>query len=266
MAQTEELSAIQSAKYLSATERAERAVEAGELQEAIEIYERALSPLEGYGRVHLRLGQLYLRLSDERLGLDAAELRARAISHLGFCADDQRVDSLDRDLLCHQKFEELTAPLEVLGVERAEILQPEAFRGPLRQGRRLPTGPLKLLIFVERGEQQEIDLQLPIENGRWRWRPALDLSRDRDIEIPEDFIASTVEPEAAQISSRRALLPGILMLGGGVVATTIGILSDLSYSTGLRSGQIFVRPAARGIWISGLLLTGAGAGWLVWKW
>ena len=235
------------------------------MRETISVYEEALSPLEGYGRVHLRLAQLYLILASESREEEAQEQRAWAARHFEQCAGDQRMNALDRDLLCRQRFREMSAPLEILGVQRAEILRPMAFQGVFQQGRRIPRGKVQLLITVDQGTQEEIELELPVPRDQWRWRPVLD-PRQRDIAIPVDFIASTDATAAAAPSDPRMLLPGFLMLGGGIVATTLGMMSDLSYSTGLRSGQIFVRPAARGLWISGVLLTGAGAGWLIWKW
>lgn len=118
---------------------AEAQLEAQGRGPAIRRYERGLEgELAGYGRIHLRLGQLY-QLEGQM---------APAAWHFGECDGDERVDPLDRELICQAGWRAVTAPVTLDGLPeggKVLILEPELFSGPLHSGQRLPIGPVKVV-------------------------------------------------------------------------------------------------------------------------
>lgn len=108
---------------------------------ALARYEIALDdgPLQGYGRVHLRLGQIHRDQGHA----------AAAAWHFRACDRDERVDAFDRELICRKAYDALTAPLRISGLPPTgsiDVIAPERFAGPFPSGGRLPKGDV--LLFV----------------------------------------------------------------------------------------------------------------------
>jgi len=145
---------------------------------AIPIYEEALLTHEGYGRIHLRLGQIHKRLKQFP---EAAE-------HFKACQEDERVDALDRKIICEKGFLRTTALFELDSVPaqtRVVIIKPERFAGLLRSGMRLPLGELRLMVESPGRYPKESKLEL---KGPMTWRVALGLSRRDGPLISEGFL------------------------------------------------------------------------------
>lgn len=165
-----------SERYAETVRRAEAAGQPGA---AIEIYEEALLGFaSGYGRVHLRLGQLYQRL--KRPAEAAANFRA--------CMADERVDALDRDLICKAGLDATTVPFEFSGLPeggRVLIMRPSAFAGEVRSGDRLPPGPVALTVEAPGRQPRQTELTLPRSRP---WQVMVGLARRDGPLVPDGFV------------------------------------------------------------------------------
>lgn len=137
--------------------------------EAIDLYVAALDgPLKGYGRVHLQLGELY---QDRKRWAEAA-------FHFRACDRDDRVESIDRELVCQGGFKSATAPLEGLPAgAAARVIEPRGFAGPVRNGDRLPRGAVRLEVTAA-GKARVATMQV---TEVARWVPT--------VEVPSGFVA-----------------------------------------------------------------------------
>lgn len=113
----------------------------GDPEAALGRYARALAdgPLRGYGRLHLRMGQIHRDRGDA----------AAAAWHFRECDRDGRLDAFDREQICQKAYAALTAPLRISGLPPAgevEVLAPEQFAGPFPSGARLPKGDVLLVV------------------------------------------------------------------------------------------------------------------------
>lgn len=169
--------------------RAEKALEADGPQAAIEIYERALDETGQFGRVHLRLGQLYQQLGKA----------AQAAFHFRACDRDERVDSMDRELICRRVFEEMTAPVtlsEVPPNAAVVVVEPAPFAGPLASGDRLPKGQIRLAVDAPDRIRREAELAL---DGPLTWSAEVGMERPAGPLIPGDFIVDGPGPDPDEV-------------------------------------------------------------------
>lgn len=179
--------------------RAEKALEAHGTEAAIAIYRGALEETEQFGRVHLRLGQLYQQQGD----------LPQAAAHFRDCDRDERVDSMDRELICRRAFEEITAPLTVTGLPpegAVVILEPRAFAGPLKSGDRLPMGRIRVAVDAPDRIQREAEFE---HTGKAPWSAEIGMARPRGPLIPGDFIVEGDPPPTEDAP------PGVSASGGG---------------------------------------------------
>lgn len=157
--------------------RADRVLAEKGPEAAVRIYEEALLN-QPFGRFHLRLGQLYRTL----------DRNAEAAVHFRACMADDRVDGLDRELICQPGFAEVTAPLTVEGLPdggRVVVVVPRDFAGPFESGGRLPLGAVRLTVEAPGREPRSSDLTL---EGPTTWQAVLGLLRRQGPVIPADFI------------------------------------------------------------------------------
>ncbi len=140
---------------------AEAALRAEGPDAAIRLYEEGLlGPLGEYGRISLRLGQIYQQ----------AGRSADAAAHYRACQDDPRVDAVDREMICRDGFDAVTAPLAIDGLPpraRVVVVEPARFAGPWREGARLPLGPARLVVDAPGRQRAEAEVQVAAPETRW---------------------------------------------------------------------------------------------------
>jgi hypothetical protein len=152
---------------------------------AIEYYERALldPKYENFGRIHLRMAQIH---QDAKRYADAAY-------HFQECSRDDRVDAIDRKLICAGGYDEVTVPLVIRNLPRRArvfVLGPQLFSGHFRSGDRLPLGPVELTVEADGHRPRTSRLELA---GPTEWEVRLGLRfRDGPV-IPDGFVADAVE-------------------------------------------------------------------------
>lgn len=204
-------------KFNARANRAERALEAQGAKAAIAIYEQALEDTERFGRVHLRLGQLYQQEGDG----------AKAAYHFRECDRDRRVDGMDRELICRRVYEEMTAPVTLEEVPRdgqVTVLAPAPFAGPLASGDRLPKGPIRLVVDAPGQMRRTADLTL---DGPLTWNAQGGMERPTGPLIPGDFIVEAdtgpkPEDPPPEIPSEGGLPTWPAYAGAGVGAALVG--------------------------------------------
>lgn len=163
-------------RYAQVVKRAEAA---GSPQAAIEIYEEALLGFaSGYGRVHLRLGQLYQKINKP----------AEAAANYRACMEDDRVDDLDREIICKTNLEASTVPFEFTGLPaggRVLVIQPAAFAGAVESGARLPPGNLEVTVEAPGRAPRASALRLPRARP---WQVMVGLARRDGPLVPDGFL------------------------------------------------------------------------------
>lgn len=203
---------------------------------AIAIYEEALLEGEGYGRVNLRLGQLYQQSGKN----------AEAADHYRRCLRDDRVDSIDRQLTCEPGFKKTTAHLHIDGLPeggRVVVLEPELFAGAFRSGDPLPVGMVKVMVEAPGREPRGSTIRL---DRALRWTAAVGLERRQGPLVPSAFLnPDPDEPEADSFvdapleSGGRPVLP-LISAGVGVALVGAGLFlgfDNRSTLDGIRSKQ-----------------------------
>ncbi len=167
-------------RYNEVALKAEQAFAKGGTPAAIRVYEEALltDAMAGYGRIHLRLGKLY---RDQGRNPEAA-------SHFRACRADDRVDQVDRDLICLEGFNAVTAPLTIAGLpDRGEaiVIEPRLFAGPFRSGDRLPLGNVQVMVEAPGREAKASTITL---DGPETWQAVVGLSRRAGPLVPDGFV------------------------------------------------------------------------------
>ncbi|MBU0550942.1 hypothetical protein KKF91_20600 [Myxococcota bacterium] len=209
--------------YNEVMRKAERVLAEKGDQAAIDIYEDALLTYGEYGRVNLRLGQLYQKLGRE----------VEAAKHYKICIEDERVDPLDRNMICERRFQTVTAPLELSAVPNEAkiiVIEPALFGGEIQSGVRLPIGEIKLMVEVPGHYPQESTIKL---EGPMTWRVVKGLSRREGRVVPDGFVDGTPpkgdgvgpdpflgEPPAAPKAIR---WPAYTALGLGAALVGVGL-------------------------------------------
>jgi hypothetical protein len=245
--------------------RAEQALQAQGPDAAIKIYEDALlGPLGEYGRISLRLGQLY---QDQKRYAEAAW-------YFRSCQEDERVDAVDRQVMCAEGLSAVTAPLVIEGLPprtRVAVIEPARFNGLWAQGMRLPLGPAR--VGVEAPGRQRAETAITIVPPETRWEAVIgpplddaspDLGADAAAEAPED--APSRWPIYTAGGVGLGLVAGGLYLG----FTDRGDLADVrSRQAGGRCGADNCRGdlndlhgrarLADGMWIGGAALVASSA-------
>jgi tetratricopeptide (TPR) repeat protein len=233
---------------------------------AIPLYEQGLAGFpDDYGRIHLRLGQLYQQLG--RI--------AEAAAHFKRCDADTRVEAIDRELICQDGLRSATVPVELLELPpeaRVLVVEPLAFAGPLKTGDRLPLGSARLLVEAPQHDRRETTVRVQAPAVRWKVELGAAYTDETNAEAP---------PEPASKASRRwpALAlgaTGLALVGAGLTLGFMnrGGLDDIRHdqSTGA-CGATHCRGdldsaetqgyVADGLWMGGAGLTAAGVGlWL----
>lgn len=187
-------------------------VAAKDPRQAVEIYERALlsGPARGFGRLHLRIGQIEEQLGESVLAAD----------HFRRCMEDERVDGIDREFVCKKGFERVTAPLTVTGLPPGavvKIIEPALFAGDHRDGARLPRG--EAMLVVEADGRFPRQVVVPID-GPTVWEAELGLPKGEL--VPEGFVDAAVDPvEPAHVGPPR--WPAYAMAGLGLVLVGTGV-------------------------------------------
>ena len=249
--------------------RADRGISA-----AIEVYEEALTDPanQGYGQLHLRLGQLYKR----------TDQFAAAAYHFRKCSADVRVDSVDRDIICEHGFKKVTAPLHIDDLPdsaKAILIYPEQFAGPLRSGQRLPKGQLTIVVEAPGRTPRESTVTLM---GDQRWRAVLGMTKRSGPLVSDEFLKKTdlARPTTNIEVSQPIRWPAYTVgsIGAALLATGIYLGVDnrtFLSNTRLRydanrcgsdsCGGDFDRAAqtantADGLWISGAVLAATSIG------
>lgn len=262
------------------TVRAERALKEQGPEAAIRIYEEGmLGPLGELGRISLRLGQLYHELGRN----------AEAAHHFRACQADTRVDAIDRELICQQGFQAVTAPLEIEDLPpraRVVVLEPTLFAGPFENGGRLPIGRVRLVVEAPGREQAVSDVEVQPPATKWRaiLGPPLEDGRPRHIDIPSDFIADEPPPVPESTGGGVGRWPAYVVGGVGLGLVGGGLYLGLDSSGTLddvrgRQARGACGPdrcrgdledagdralLADGLWIGGAVLTvAAGVLWYV---
>jgi hypothetical protein len=193
------------------------------VQAGIEFYNDALlePENESFGQIHLRLGNLYKKTGNL---MDAAH-------HYRECHRDERVDQVDREVICQQGFFGVTAVLTIEDLPRGAqvvIIEPQAFAGPFKSGARLPKGPVEVMVEapgrLPRGTT--VDLYRNVV-----WQALLGLPHQQGPLIPDGFVADDdpqldvllvpADSEKPRTGSRR--WPAILTAGIGVALVGAGV-------------------------------------------
>lgn len=258
---------------------ADETLAGGDVDGAIQMFEDLMLEHGEYGRIHLRLAQLH----------QVRGRWAQAAHHFWACQQDDRMDQVDRDLICRAGFEENTAPL-VLETEQSPegvevvVIAPEIqpFMGDVTSGERVPVGSIQVVVRAPGREEAVHDLA--ITTPETRWVPLVGPT-------PEEAAAAAAQPQPASTSDLTAASPlypepepmgrwpayvaagvGLALVGTGV---WLGLDSDATVDD-IRDRQSAGRCGADdcvgelddaatqagladGLWISGAAIT-AGAG------
>jgi hypothetical protein len=219
------------ARYGKLSEQAEAAARTGGAQASIEAYESALLGFaHGYGRVHLRLGQLYQ-------GLDR---KPEAAAHFRDCMNDDRVDGLDRDIICKQGLSATTAAFEFDGLPsggRVLVLRPNLFAGPVQSGVRLPQGEVEVMVEVPDHEPRRATLSLPREGS---WQVVVGLPSLGGPLVPDGFVGADDGPLSGRApvgpagkSGKVGTWPAWAAAGTGLALIGAGVFLGTSSGTDL---------------------------------
>lgn len=189
---------------------------------AIQIYEEALlDPRNSnYGGIHLRLGQLQ----------KTANRNADAAFHFQKCTQDERVDLIDRDVICKNGFDSVTTTLTIENLPldgQVTIVEPTHFAGPFQSGSRLPKGQIQLEVKAEGQENGVFVIAL---NGPLVWQAKTGLRKRAGPLIPAGFLGPKtsemtteqldVPPEVAERirwPAYTAVALGAALIGTGIV-------------------------------------------------
>jgi hypothetical protein len=265
-ASADEIPRALSNRFRELAQSAERVLATQGPGAAIRTYEDGLLALgDDYGRVHLRLGQLYRQLG----------VFSEAAQHFRICDGDTRVDAVDREVICREGFDAVTAPVEVGGLRegmKVIVLEPAAFMGPLPAAARLPLGPARFVVESAEGARSEwtVDIAAPMTR----------------FEVPHDAltpeIAGATEssddtPRGSRWVPWATAGTGLALLATGL---TLGFVNRGSLED-VRARQVDGRCGthhcvgeladledravlADGLWISGAGVTAVGVG--LWFW
>ncbi len=153
-ARADEVPRALATRFTELAQRAETAFNQAGPGAAIHVYESGLAGLgEDYGRLHLRLGQLYQQLGQS----------PESAQHYKACMVDKRVESIDRELICEDGLKSVTAPVQIVGLPADAsvlVVEPAAFAGPLRDGDRLPLGSAHLQVEATGHGRREATLRV----------------------------------------------------------------------------------------------------------
>ena len=172
-------------RFNAAATDADRIQSTRGIDAAIRIFEDGLADPENadYGQFHLRLGQLYKRVGQF----------SKAAHHFTRCIEDDRVDSVDRDIICQTGYDQVTAILHVDDLPadgRVIVIEPTLFAGEFRSGGRLPMGRLRLVVEVPGRKTRESTLNF---DGPQRWRAELGMMERKGPLIPQEFVDTPVQ-------------------------------------------------------------------------
>lgn len=204
--------------------------------DAIGLYRDALKgPLAGYGRAHMLLAELHVRGSEWS---DAA-------THFKACLADERVDPIDRDLVCQGGFNDATAPLAGLPAgATARVLTPKSFAGPIANGDRLPKGEAELEVTIN---GRATTARIPVDTqATWRSTgtvPDRFVVDEPKVDVPDGFVVAAQDPVPPANTAVRWPAYVTAGLGAVLLGTGLGLgLSGESELEDLRARQ------AQGIW------------------
>ena len=264
---------------------AEELIAKGSLAEAISQYESTLNVLlsqeldsEGrgeVGKVHSRLGQLYLkRMLKAPSGDYALDYQARAALHYLKCVQINELSSIIRERVCAPKVEQLLTPLRVVGKPyRLDILHPVAFRGATSNGQLLPRGLVSISYqktVTTPAEQRLIRLpqETPLdftERSYMPPRPLLNSTKGLVFKpipsSPEYKLYQRAIAQQSNSAQKTPIVPGILMAGVGIAGLiTGGVIDGLSIDVPMGNEGV------KALYIAGGVFTALGGAWLSWTW
>ena len=102
-----------------------------------------------------------------------------AAYHFGKCMRDDRVDALDRDVICTTGFESATARLEVVNLPFDSVLtivEPPQFAGRFKSGDRLPKGAIRIKV-VAPGREDSVHTIVLNDDYVWHGKTGLKVVR-----------------------------------------------------------------------------------------
>ena len=273
--------------YQEISSQAERYVEDLKLIEAIRLYEDLIDSYGTFGKVHFRLGQLYLKRVTANVSPEFnAQMKAFAGFHFLNCTKDPKVSEIIKTQVCEKGLKPLLSPLNLRGeVKSAQVISPRPFQGRFTSGDLLPNGPVSIeVVTPESAAPQPFNIQLPSETSlnvsSERFIPARPQLQgdallqggstlDQTNSSPRAplFVAEKVKPKEEYTPS---LLPGWILAGVGTALVTTGIILYLdrvsSPERTFEFDKLYPADLPAYLWAPGAVLSLAGTGWLVWAW
>jgi hypothetical protein len=136
--------------YQALASDAETLINQGNFNQGIELYIKSLKTIN-HGRIHLRLGQLYQKRAENASNqMQYQEDFALSFYHYQKCIQDQKVDELDRQLLCQTPFDTMSHPLFITGKYKSLFLdKPIVLRQEFISGSKLPKGDAEFRVVDE---------------------------------------------------------------------------------------------------------------------
>jgi hypothetical protein len=267
--------------------KAESLVNQERIVEAIVVYEGFINQYKGVGKIHLRLGQLYLKRVDYSAdALKQKQFKVLASYHFIQCLKDDRVSLLIRKRVCQRKIEQLTAPIQLKGTYHSlQIVTPRAFRGDVKDKDLLPRGPIDLILVRQVNTSPEtirieLPMQVPLDLSVSTLLPARPKFQHQSFEnlkraSTQDGMTSNQKPsnplfiDTNMTKKKNSIskVPGIVI--GTVGLVTLGISSyfyAVRSSDQLEFQRNYPNHLPTFLVIPGAILTGIGTGWLIWTW
>lgn len=195
------------ARFAELARKAEAAFAQAGPGAALPLYEDGLARFgEDYGRIHLRMGQLY-----QQLGRNA-----EAAFAFKRCDADLRVDALDRELICQDGLKAVSAPVTLLAAPpgaRVLVVEPVAFAGPLASGDRLPLGTARLLVEAPQHDRKETTIRVVPEGVQWT------------VELGASYTdEANAEPQPGDPGPGPRRWPAYVVAGTGLALVGAGVL------------------------------------------
>lgn len=264
--------------------RAEELLAEGALTEAVNLYEVALKNLiqrqnpsdrAEIGKIHSRLGQLYLKqMLKASSGDYALEFQALAARHYLQCVQIKELSDIIRERICAPKVEELLAPIRVIGEPYLlEVIHPSAFRGRVTNGQLLPRGLVSISSQKSTTSPPEQSLiripqEVPLDFTERSYMPERPLLKNAKGLVfrpvpnsPEYELYKNALGNDPSLGTKVPIAPGVLMSGLGISGIITGVVIQ-----GLKLNVPMGAQGVKALYIAGGVFTTLGGAWLVWAW
>ena len=260
-------------KYQVLASEAENLINQGNFNQGIDLYVKSLKTIN-HGRIHLRLGQLYQKRADNASNqMQYQEDFALAFYHYQKCIQDQKVDDLDRQLLCQTPFDAMSHPLFVTGKYKSIFLdKPMVLRQEFISGSKLPRGDVEFrVIDADTQIEYMVKLKVPMPKDIYNLPGPPNILPTQPL-ISNDFIDPTTEAFKKPIGQEdHHRVPRIVgaTLGAiglfGLIATTALYAHDQQQEKyGLPQIAFLQYPFAfPGLWATSGILTLVGSGMMI---